>query len=396
MKSLKIIMLAFVLLLSGCAPTFDKEEEIVQETDEAKEETAIIPRYKISDSYYRTILPFKPGEARGLVVRNLRTRLDIDEFETGLMRIAQESFPSDRYLYQEGQRIPKSSIEKWLERKQTPAQLTQNKMKQADNIGLNPAFEYDPNSEESYEEQMAQSPIYFAHMLEHNYLIKNKDDKVALGGIVIGIALNSVQYYNLPDNQGGYPRETKIETEVLVREGKKIAEEVLARVREINELTEVPIVIALFEQEAVSSIAPGNFVAKTGVIEKGNKINKWEDVNEEYHFFPSSAATNEYREDAMMFQNFKDDIDEFFPNYTGVIGRGFYKNEELYQLTIEIPMQFYGKAEVIGFTQYITGEIMEHFPNYFSMQVYISSESGPESIIVRDAGQEEPFVHIYN
>ncbi|MDF0728810.1 CamS family sex pheromone protein [Cytobacillus sp. S13-E01] len=395
MKSLLIMLMTTVLLLTACAPTFDKQEEVVQETEETNEK-AIIPRYNISESYYRTILPFKPGEARGLVVRNLQTRLDITEFETGLMRIAQESFSSDQYFYQEGQKISKETIESWLNRKMSPAQLQEDNKKEAENLGLNPIFEYNANSEESYETQMSKSPIYLAHMLEHNYLIKNKDGKVELGGVVIGLALNSVQYFNLPDDQGGYPREVKIDTDVLKKEGKRIAEEVLARLRTMDELKNVPIVIALFEQEEISSIAPGNFIAKTGVINKGNRIDKWEDVNEEYHFFPSTAATNAYREDAVMFTNFKTDIDEFFPNYTGVIGRGFYKNEELYQLTIEIPMQFYGKAEVIGFTQFITGEVMEHFPDYFSLQVYVSSENGPESIIVRNAGEEEPFVHIYN
>ncbi|KHF28198.1 CamS sex pheromone cAM373 precursor [Anoxybacillus sp. BCO1] len=91
----------------------------------------------------------------------------------------------------------------------------------------------------------------------------------------------------------------------------------------------------------------------------------------------------------------KSDIEEFFPNYTGVIGRAFYRDDQLQQLTIDIVMQFYGKAEVIGFTQYVTGLLMEKMPDYIPISVYVSSVRGPESIIVKSPDKNEPFVHIY-
>ena len=63
-------------MLTGCAPNFQKQEEIVQNQKNSKEEeTAIIPKYKISDEYYRTILPFKESETSGLVVNNLNTKI---------------------------------------------------------------------------------------------------------------------------------------------------------------------------------------------------------------------------------------------------------------------------------------------------------------------------------
>ena len=91
MRKLSLLALALVILLSGCAPNFQKQKNVVQ-TKEKTKEKAIIPKYNISDNYYRTILPFEPGEARGLIVGNINTRYDINEFETGLMRIAQHQF----------------------------------------------------------------------------------------------------------------------------------------------------------------------------------------------------------------------------------------------------------------------------------------------------------------
>ncbi|KHF28196.1 CamS sex pheromone cAM373 precursor [Anoxybacillus sp. BCO1] len=116
MKRLIILLTCTLLTLSACAPKFNQEEQVVQETDNKKQK-AIIPKYNISNSYYRTILPFQPGEARGLVVENVNTRLDMDEFELGLMRIAQDKFSPSQYLFQQGQYLDRKTIESWLKTK---------------------------------------------------------------------------------------------------------------------------------------------------------------------------------------------------------------------------------------------------------------------------------------
>ncbi|WP_299094462.1 CamS family sex pheromone protein [uncultured Metabacillus sp.] len=401
-KKLLMVLTASFLVLTACAPNFGEQEEIVQETEDESKEQAIIPKYNISDSYYKMILPFKQGEARGLVAEQLNTRLDIDEFETGLMRVAQESFSPDNYLYQEGQYLKGEDISSWLQRKKVGNELkeAQEAAKSQDKnttgadekyveVGLNPAL---PEADgQSLTELHSKYPIYLSHILEHDYLIR-KDDTVELGGVVIGLAMNSVHYYQ---EEHGYPREHEISTEELLAQGKQMAEIILKRVRSTKGLEKVPIVFAIYEQEKKSSIVPGNFVAKTTVKEGSNSLEKWEDIDEDYYFFPSDEATNDYRDDAQMFNRFKQDVEEFFPNYTGVIGKAFYKNGELNYLDIEIPMQFYGKAEVIAFTQFVTGKVMEYFPDYISLEVNVMSTTGQEAVIIKEPNQEEPTVHIY-
>jgi protein involved in sex pheromone biosynthesis len=386
MKKQMIIFAALLLFLSSCAPKFG-EEEIVQEKDN-KEQKAVIPKYNISDSYYRVVLPFKVSGARGEVVEDLNTRLDVDEFETGLMRIAQDRFSPDEYLFQEGQYLDKKTIKRWLERKRTPSQLKREKMKPSENVGLNPPI----SDKGTNEEKNKKSPIYLASILEHDYLVKTRDNKVKLGGVVIGLALNSVHYY---ETEQGYPREVKIKDDVIEKEGKRIAAEVLSRVRHIKELKEVPITIALFQQAPKSSVIPGHFFAVANVDEGSSTIDEWKAIHEEYYLFPSDEAEKNHRDDWLKFNNFKSDIEDFFPNYTGVVGKALYRDDQLQQLTINISMPFYGKAEVIGFTQYVTGLVMEKFPDYININVYISSVGGPESIIIRQAKADQPFVHIY-
>ncbi|WP_163100822.1 CamS family sex pheromone protein [Peribacillus alkalitolerans] len=388
MKKIYLIGLTVLLLLTGCAPKFDKQEEVVQKTDDAKEK-AIIPKYQISEQYYRTILPFEPSQARGLVVSNLNTRFDVNEMEMGLMRIAQQTFEPDTFLFKEGQYLDSKTVNKWLNRKFTKEQLAKEKIKESNNIGLNPL---NPGKGD-IAKQNEQNPIYLSHILEQDYMVKNGEGTVGLGGVVIGLALNSVHYYQKEEFGDVYS--VKIPTDEMEKQGKKIAQEVLLRLRKMDDLKNVPITIALFKQEASTSVVPGNFIAYTNIGEGVTSIRDWEKVNEKYLLFPSEEAKDKHRDDVTFFLNFKQDVEKYFPNFNGVVGRGYYVDDQLQELNITIPIQFYGKAEAIGFTQYVAGLVMEHFPEYVSVQVAVNSVSGPESLIVRKPNQKEPFVHIY-
>lgn len=381
MKKIIILSLSLILLLTGCAPNFNKQEEVVQDNKDTKEK-AIIPNYKISDNYYQTIVPYIPSKSRGLVVNNINSKFNLTEFETGLMRVAQNKFDTDKYVFQEGQIIETKQIRSWLNRKYTAEQLKEKDLKEEENIGLNPV---DNGKEET--------PKYLAHILEHDYYVNVDEGKYKLGGVVIGLALNSVYYYQKVQFGAWY--ETKIPHAELEKEGKKLADEVLKRLRKMDDLKDVPITIALFEQQSKTSVVPGTFFAYANAEKGSANLGGWEKVNEKYLQFPSTEASESYRDDSNAFLNFKQDVETYFPNFNGVIGKAFYVNDQLQELNINIPIQFYGKAEGIGFTQYVTSLVVKHFPAYISVQVEISSVNGPEGLIVRKADQNEPFVHIY-
>ena len=161
-------------------------------------------------------------------------------------------------------------------------------------------------------------------------------------------------------------------------------------------LKDVPITIALFEQQSRTSVVPGNFFAYTEVNNGSANIDSWKSIDEKYLLFPSAEATEQHRDDATSFSNFKQDVEKYFPNFNGVVGRAFYVGDHLQDLSIDIPIQFYGKTEAVGFTQFVTGKVMEHFPDYIAVEVNVSSVNGPEALIVKNANQQEPFVHIYH
>lgn len=377
------------VLLAGCTPSINQNKELVQSTEDAdaEVETTIIPKRQISENYYKTLIPYKESASRGLVVSNIYTKYDMKEVENGLMRISQNEFSTEKYFFQEGQYLSAETVSNWLARE------NQTLDKRADLQGLNPSS-LDANGEELDPTVRAvEAPIYLAHIVEQNYLTMTDDNKVKLGGVSIGLALNSIYYYQ-KEKYGEY-YEQPIPTAELVKAGEEIAAEVLTRLRARPELADVPIVIGLFKQEARNSIVPGTYfqysVSKAGQ----NSLGDWVKMDEEYVTFPMSSPDDIYREDNKSFQNFKQDVDEYFSNFTSVIGKGFYQNKKLQSLEIEIPIQFYGTAEIIGFTQYITDSMVNLLPKDVNINISVTSVNGPEVLIKKESNNNEPFVHIY-
>ncbi|HEY9571290.1 MAG TPA: CamS family sex pheromone protein [Metalysinibacillus sp.] len=370
-------LVAATMLMTACAsPQKPGDEEVVQGA-EKKVETTKIPSIQLSDEYYKTLIPVKESASRGLVVTNLYTKYDTREVETGLMRLSQREYPTSDYFIQEGQYLAKGTVQNWLGRS--------NKTEE----GLNPSDEgLTP------EQRAMQAPMYLAHIVEQNYLTKTKDDKVTLGGISIGLALNSVYYYQ--KEQYGEYYEQPIDDSKLREEGRKIADEIYKRLRGRDELKNVPIVIGLYKQKANNDIIPGAYMGYSVGKADAKGLGEWTDIDEEYVLFPATDVNDEHRAISTSFENFKRDVNKYFSNTTSVIGRGFYQNKEIKKLSLEIPIQFFGETETVGFTQFVASEITKHFPNNILLEISITSMDGPEALIVRKPDEKVPFVHMYN
>ena len=172
-----------------------------------------------------------------------------------------------------------------------------------------------------------------------------------------------------------------------------MAEEVVRRLRTQQGLADIPIVVGLFKQASRNAIVPGSYFA-TAVADKGQSApTGWKVVDEKYVVFPASSETDNYRDMNEKFTKFKGDIDTYFPSFVNVIGTGFFKDGSLKSIRIEVPIQFFGTSETIGFTHYMTGLVKSYFSNVHT-EVSITSINGPEALIVKEAGKE-PYVHIY-
>lgn len=367
MKRLLVVPgMAAVLFLGGCLPSIGpKKEEVIQENEKV-EETVMIPDVQLKDEFYRTLLPFKKSASRGLVVSNIYTKYDVQEAEEGLMRLSAQHFDPKNHFFQEGQYIDGATTSAWLARSSN------------NEAGLNPPEAKDKDGEVQ--------PIYLAHILEQNYLTMTDERKVHLSGISIGLALNSV-YYSRDGKQ------TTIPDKELEKKGMEMAEIIVGRLRAKEGFADIPIVVGLFKQEKRNSIVPGTYFA-TAFADKGKAApSGWKVVNEQYVLLPASSDIDNYREINTTFSHFKQDIDKYFPSFVNVIGTGFFKENRMQSLQINIPVQFFGKSEIIGFTQFLTDHVKKYFPD-IDIEVSITTVNGPEALIVKKAGEKE-FVHIY-
>ncbi|MCM3762007.1 CamS family sex pheromone protein [Alkalihalobacillus oceani] len=380
-----------LLLLAGClpiAPPEEEEAEVEEAVDDGEPSVEVVPQVITPDNYYQSVLydgTYLHGQSRGFGNSVVHNRLDLDELEIGLTRIAQQYFEPENYFFREGQFIEREELNSWLRR-----------YDENDNpLGLNPPLGEGDTMREREENQ----PRALSHILEHNYMVEGENGQLNLGGIVIGLSMNSVYNFRVEDEQGRYYfYETPLSEAMIEQEGRRIAEEVVNRLRaedrENGAFNEIPIIVALFREQPQESVIPGSFIAQAEA-EPGGSLERWQRINQRYYLFPSNEANEEARNEADQFQRFKDDIQDFFDTYIGVVARGRYEDNQIQELTIEIPIRYQGKAEIVALSQFAASQVQQRFQGGYKVSVSITSVSGnTESIVILNPN-EEPFIHVY-
>ncbi|MCD8510391.1 MAG: CamS family sex pheromone protein [Bacillus sp. (in: Bacteria)] len=395
-RKISLIFGSLLLLVSGCIPVLDRggEEEIivVEETDDSEEQHYFItPTIDTPENYYRNVLRdgrYDRSPSRGVVAPSMNNRIDINQFEIGLMEIAMANFSQDQYYFREGQYLTGDTINSWLRR--YDPEVTRYM------YGLNPPLPEGDDDRESMEERMREAPLILSHVMEHNYLTGSEEEGVNLGGVVIGLALKSVYYFRTEDEDGGYHfHEQPLDLERVEREGKQMAQEVVSRLRNNENIGDVPITIALYQERRRGAIVPGSFIAMTQLGEGQTTIQNWEQINEHFMFFPSREARSADPNLSSAFSQLNTDVEDFFGRNVGIVGKGRYKNDRIEELTIDFNLQSHGKAEIIALTQFVSGRINSNFASLqVPIYVYFTSINGPESLIVQYPDRD-PFIHVY-
>ena len=69
---------------------------------------------------------------------------------------------------------------------------------------------------------------------------------------------------------------------------------------------------------------------------------------------PSSTAEDYNETLNNNFKQFNDNLQSYFSNFTQAVGKVKFINKKPKQLTVDLPIDYYGQAETIGITQYVT------------------------------------------
>ncbi|WP_414053266.1 CamS family sex pheromone protein [Macrococcus equi] len=389
MKRLGYLVLSTIILAS-CSNT-----DTTNEQSKKKEEKQIATDIQISNDYFRTLLPFKESQARGLTSTNMASSYNGEAFETGLLRISKNVFSPDEYLYRDGQLLNKNAVESYLEPQYTKEEI--DKMDKDErieknayaNFGLNPSHKGETDPTKIAKE----SPAYLSHIIEQDFFTESDAKREKISGMTIGLAMNSVYYYQKEDYGDVYSEE--LDKEEVEKKGKEMAGEILSRLRVKQELKDIPITFAIFIQSSAESITPGNFVSYAVSEENSKKIGKWKALNEKYVLLPSGEADKLNEKLNNDYKQFNDQLQTYFPNFTQSIGTGYFVNDSIKELNINVPLDYFGKAEVVGVTQYIADLAMKNFNHIDHLEISVVDNDKPLALIVKDKEDKEPKIHVY-
>lgn len=375
----KILTLTAIcgFLLIACTDPTGGSTENVNDADIQAETTGgtTSTTNQLSNDYYRAVITdgeYQVSQSRGITL-NLNSNFNLKAFEVGLMNLSHEQFPTDSYFFQEGQYLDSSTVNSWLGR-----------YHEEDNPdGLNPE---DNGSVEPDE----RNPIYLESILEQNYMVET-DDGFQLSGITIGLAMNSVDYYTQVDF--GAEFETQISRDELLAEGREMADTIVQRLREMEGIGDIPIVVGIFEQTAKDNLAGGVFISEAVSENGAASVGEWSDLSLEKVIFPTGSEDSN---ESTSFENFKSEVENFFPNLSGVTAEVTYADEQLVRMKVEIVTQFYGESEIVAFTQHVADQAATFLPQAIPIEITISSITGTESFLAREAGETEFYSHIFD
>ena len=400
MKRTLLLVIMSLVLLAACGNGNNKNDQSVNKQEDTSSNSnnvkTIATDKKVQGDNYRTILPFKESKARGVLQDNMANSYNGDDFESGLLNLSKEVFPTDDFLYQDGQYLDKDTLNNYLNPKYSKKENdkmsdSEKKSKKAsENLGLNPSH----NGEDDPKKIADDSPAYLSNILEQDFY-DNSDTKGSnIKGMTIGLAMNSVYYYQKEKDGETYSK--NLDDDEIEKQGKAMASEILTRLRANDDLKDIPIHFAIYKQSDQNSITPGEFIANTTVDEDQTKINKWNKINEVSALLPSETAEKYNETLNNNFKQFNNNLQSYFTNFTQAVGKVKFEDKKPKQLTIDLPIDYYGQAETIGITQYVTEQAEKYFDDIDSYEIRIKDGNTSRALISKTKDDKEPQVHIYN
>lgn len=307
----------------------------------------------------------------GITASNNDNNVDNRSLEVGLLNISHDLFSTDKYVFQEGQVLTPRQVNIWLSR-----YSKHNKQ------GLN------------YKKSKKYSPIILNQIFEQDFLVKS-GSSYKLGGISLGLALNSVDYYTKVKDGPEY--HVNIKKNQQLAYGKKVAYTLIKRLRKISALKHIPILIGLFQKTGRDSLVGGNYLAYSIVDTNSSKINEWKSVDYSSQVLPTIGDTKPINStDVASFSDFKAAIQGYFPNISGVIAKVHYQDKHLKQMNISITTQFYGYAQIESFSRLTLSVAKKYLPNNVPIEIRIESVNNLQATITKNDADDSYYVHVFS
>ncbi|MGR3741345.1 CamS family sex pheromone protein [Companilactobacillus sp. DQM5] len=373
-----IILSLIAVIIAGCG-NLQNSSLSTGGTDDSKKTKTVQTTSSSDGNSYNTLLQGKQYQVSpiaGLVSGNNDNQFNLQSFESGLIDVSKKEFPTKNYTFQEGQVLKANTVQQWIGRKSS-----QNP------DGLNP-------EDNGKKEPNDRNPLYLSQIMENDFY-KESGSNYALSGVSIGLSMNQVDYYTKVKYGSTY--KTKISEAKRIEQGKKMADEIIQRMRKMKQTKDIPIVVGLYKAEESDSLVGGSYfmygVSKNGTSE----ISSWKDLSYESQILPVVGEAKVINSsDADSFASFKSHIQNYFPKLSGVVAKVHYDNGTLQRMSITITTQFYGESEVRSFTQYTQNAASTYLPVGVPLEIKVESVNGLQAFISREEGQKNFYAHVFN
>ena len=108
-----ILLMSILLLLTACGDghkqtSSDKEQSEHKDNHNKNQVKQIATDKKFKVITIGLYYPSKESQARGLLQDNMANGYNGEDFESGLLELSKEIFPTNKYLYQDGQYLDKN------------------------------------------------------------------------------------------------------------------------------------------------------------------------------------------------------------------------------------------------------------------------------------------------
>ena len=398
-----LLLGATTLLLSGCLSNITESVEQERVSYQPNQVTVQPTTNQLSTDVYRALIvngEYQPGQSASSET-HINSAGNIVAMEEGLLRISKEVFPTDQYFLREGQVIDSDTLTSWLSRE---SQLNPE--------GLNPALpvpetttveettvvadetmtdvEVEETSTGQVNTQPVATPIYLTQIMEKNLMVETEEG-YQLSGIVIGLAMNSVYEYV---DQDGVVHTQEITVGEVRERGRQMANIIVGRLRNSQDLRSIPIVIGIFRNTPSDDVVGGTYILD-GISREGNSVTDWTEIDE-YRIALPVRHDDISREQFGYFDDFHNQVLNFFPNLKGITGEALYIDGGLASLNIEIITQFYQQSEITALSQHVTDVAQNVLPDGITIEIKILSDVGIEAYVGRTAGSTQFESHVFN
>lgn len=356
----KILLMIMVLLtVSGCnqkPPTIDAQNQNVEEVVVG------------ANSPFKMLLPATTSPIRGITVKS-DTYFSLNNMEDLLLDISADYIDKDLYFTQ-GNVLTSDDATSLLSSKLTDQEYAELVKTDPDarNIGLN-SKDYN----------------LVTTLIEHDFY-EGKGDKKEIKAISIGVGLDTTKYNKNANGQIDMER-------LLDHDGKIIANQIAQVIRSKSGYAEIPICFGFYNQSS-NSVVPGVYIAQGEIKSSEDNIQKLDTVNQEYVLFLNESGSKKDIDLNNKIQTLKNDLTSYFGETVNINCLGFYQDNKLKNIDIEIVFDSNSNIEGNAMINFIDNEVNSHLNIDYDYLISVVSPTGsPIACMMKNGGTVNKVVY---